>query len=1829
MKSLQLFVAATLAVCFVALPVFGQQSYMDEPGIPTFTTAFPVENGLINLANGNLHIEIPIATYPQRGKIKALHYRLVYDSRFWVIRIDPVSEAATWTPSGIPPLGIDIGGGFRLISDGEAGNTNFSQSTQVCGYVTDGSGLKHPQYRTTYTGYVYQEPNGSMHRTQQGFKLYRSSPDCTGGGQVPTGTTYATDNSGYKFVINNAEVAVFSPDGTQVATTLQDTNGNSYSYVNGQYVTFKNVVDTLGRTPVVTTFNSTSPTQAFIDYLCEAGCNPTNGDRARVVVNMASVNWTTHFNAVAAGIGGVGEYNGPGGTVQSIVFPDGSTYQFQQDSYGMITSMTLPTGGQVSYGYTNFTDLQGNVNRWVTSRIVDGNTWTFAPTNGPCSAQSCNQQVTVTTPQYSDGATTASDTHVYTFVIGTGWYNGGAWNIQIQYFRGPASGAAVLTKTTDYSGTGSDSCPIPNGGASPLPVRETLAWPSGTGTLSKKVEYCYDQFSNLTTRKTWDYQPNGSFAAAPDREVDTTYKTDSTYVAANIINLPLVSTSYGPGHVQAAQTTYGYDETSLQPSNVTEHHTVPAGPRGNLTSVTKWLNTSSTPVISNTTWYDSGEIYESIDPLGHKTTTSFDSTGAYSNKVCNALNQCSYAVNDFNTGLMTSFTDVNGSQAGDTAHTTNYTFDTQLRPLCTNLPDGGQTCLSYPDANHVSRKQIITSALSDLSTTIFDSLGRISQTQHTLPAGISTVDTHYDQVGSPSTVSNPYFTTSDPTYGITQSFHDALGRTVKTVKQDGSVSTSAYSVISATPTNGTCVTSTDEAGKQRGACRNGFGELVEVDEPSGAAIQVNNHATLQNDGNFVMYNAASSALWSTGTSGTNASSIYIQDDGNLVVYIFKWQAGTYAAPSAGPFPTASCSIGSYLMVNQRLNANQCIASPHGQYLLYMASDGNFYIYDLAHNTGTWGPGTYGHPGAYAMLQTDGNFVVYDANGVGIWSSGTYGTNAERLNMEDDGRIILFKSAWNSGTSDGQFYGTAVAHPGCDIGIGTGWTGVLGSGQCFVSPNGRFELLMQADGNLVIYDRSVIPNKALWSSGTAISPVDPAVAMRTLYSYDGLGNLLRVDQKGTAPSDSTQWRTRTFAYDSLSRLLTAINPESGTITYSYDADSNLLQKTSPAPNQTGSATQTVSYCYDALHRVTGKGYGPQSCPLTAPVVTYAYDSGTNAIGKLASLTDQAGTATYTYDLVGRLTAGMRPIAGVSKSTSYTYNLDGSMKTLTYPSGRVVTYTPTAGGMLTSAVDANGTQYVSNAAYYPNGAENTRSMPVIFFSTTLNPRLQVSAFYSNNGTDAGLFVNKAYDYGAGHNNGNVISITNYKDSNRTQTFTYDALNRIASGSSAANTGTYSWGENYSIDAWGNLQMSPMSGKAHGGNFTLSGNAQNRPTGLAYDAAGNLMSYLSATYTYDQENRLASTAGMSYTYDGNGERVLKSNSSTGAIIKRYWSMGGNTLAEGDGSGNLTAEYIYFGGKRVARVDLPANTVHYYLSDHLNSTSMVVSSSGIPEEESDYSPFGTEYVISGSGVNRYKFTGKERDSETGLDNFGARYDSSAMGRFMTADWSPVPVAVPFADPFDPQTLNLYSYVRNSALNRTDPTGHYEVNDSGCSGYNQAKCQRKYDQTADNFEKQRQKDLKSKDPRVRAAAAAFGNRGAKNGVHVGFADLSSRGIKGEVDGVTNNGKGKVIDVEVTIDKHLGGKDLQETIAHEGTHVADDVKFLTSYDFSTGRYDPAANFTHGQTEFDAFQAGAGVTREHGFGPNDTRAINNFLHSNPQYQNVLNQLLYPNNADFPQ
>lgn len=78
------------------------------------------------------------------------------------------------------------------------------------------------------------------------------------------------------------------------------------------------------------------------------------------------------------------------------------------------------------------------------------------------------------------------------------------------------------------------------------------------------------------------------------------------------------------------------------------------------------------------------------------------------------------------------------------------------------------------------------------------------------------------------------------------------------------------------------------------------------------------------------------------------------------------------------------------------------------------------------------------------------------------------------------------------------------------------------------------------------------------------------------------------------------------------------------------------------------------------------------------------------------------------------------------------------------------------------------------------------------------------------------------------------------------------------------------------------------------------------------------------------------------------------------------------------------------------------------------------------------TEFVACAS-----RYTGKERDSESGLDYFGARHYSSTMGRWMSPDWSEGPDPIPYADLRNPQSLNLYGYVNNNPLSDADDDGH------------------------------------------------------------------------------------------------------------------------------------------------------------------------------------------------
>jgi RHS repeat-associated protein len=393
--------------------------------------------------------------------------------------------------------------------------------------------------------------------------------------------------------------------------------------------------------------------------------------------------------------------------------------------------------------------------------------------------------------------------------------------------------------------------------------------------------------------------------------------------------------------------------------------------------------------------------------------------------------------------------------------------------------------------------------------------------------------------------------------------------------------------------------------------------------------------------------------------------------------------------------------------------------------------------------------------------------------------------------------------------------------------------------------------------------------------------------------------------------------------------------------------------------------------------------------------------------------------------------------------------------------MIIYTPSAAGRILSAVDtANGINYATGALYSPIGApssfqNNTNIVSTFYYNNRLQPcrlSVQTSGTVPTQCSDTshlGNILDLTYGYNLGvADNGNVSQITNNLNANRTQTYSYDEMNRVKTALTQGTSGSLCWGLDYSYDIYANLKTVFLDAGRPSCTWTtlnasVDTNNHITNTGFSYDAAGNVLSDGSFNYTWDAESELKTAAGLTYSYDGDGRRAQKSNG------KLYWyGATGDILDESDASGNITDEFVFFGGKRIARRNIASGNIYYYLSDHLGSSRMIMQTGQTSAcYDADFDPFGGEHVVTNACPQNYKFTGKERDAETGLDNFEARYYSSQFGRFHSADWSALTAPVPYADLGNPQTLNLYAYVKNNPLNLTDPTGHEPEGVAGQEG--------------------------------------------------------------------------------------------------------------------------------------------------------------------------------------
>jgi hypothetical protein len=263
---------------------------------------------------------------------------------------------------------------------------------------------------------------------------------------------------------------------------------------------------------------------------------------------------------------------------------------------------------------------------------------------------------------------------------------------------------------------------------------------------------------------------------------------------------------------------------------------------------------------------------------------------------------------------------------------------------------------------------------------------------------------------------------------------------------------------------------------------------------------------VQTDGNVVVYGNGR-ALWNTGTFGHPGATLAMQADGNLVVRDAGralWNSGT---PQAGDTARLTLSADGSLQVvtdygtqwtngapgtdsitaGTTLAAGQYLQSSNDQYKVAMQTDGNVVVY--GNGRALWSTGTAGHPGAVLELGTNGTLTVM-AGSTALWSSPGTGPNAV-LRLTADGDLRVTSGAtilWRNGAPGSN---TLTAN------------GALAAGQYLRSPSGRYQLLMQAEGNLVLYD-----SRALWATPTrGAAPQLILQGDGNLVLYNGDGGVL--------------------------------------------------------------------------------------------------------------------------------------------------------------------------------------------------------------------------------------------------------------------------------------------------------------------------------------------------------------------------------------------------------------------------------------------------------------------------------------------------------------------------------------------------------------------------------------------------------------------------------------------------------------------------------------------------------------------------------------------------
>lgn len=544
----------------------------------------------------------------------------------------------------------------------------------------------------------------------------------------------------------------------------------------------------------------------------------------------------------------------------------------------------------------------------------------------------------------------------------------------------------------------------------------------------------------------------------------------------------------------------------------------------------------------------------------------------------------------------------------------------------------------------------------------------------------------------------------------------------------------------------------------------------------------------------------------------------------------------------------------------------------------------------------------------------------------------------------------------------------------------------------------------------------------YDSGGRLTSVTNALGHVTRYAYDELG-------QQTAQTDANN-HTTTYEYDLMGRRTKRTLPGNQVETYQYDIAGRVL-------GRTDFNGYTTTYQYDLMSRLLARV--PDARLGQAPI-SFEY----NTLGMRTNMTDVSGVTAYEYDNRNRLIKK----SNAAGTLHYTYDVNGNV-TSTHSenaNGVNVTYQYDALNRLERVNDShNGpTTYTYDGVgnlqgyTYPNGVNSYHEYDVLNRLTNLTSGRVLEAV-------AGY----AYTLGAAGNRltAQETVVRGGGPTTINRVYNYDALYRLTGESITVSAQTSTVG--YTYDAVGNrLTRSSSVPSLPWQNFGYDAN--DRLTSDTYDANGNTLNGKQGTGQamgsgYDFEDRLTSATtaagGVGIVYDGDGNRVRKTVNgvTTWYLVDDLTPTGYAQVVEEHVSSvaqplGINKVYTY-GHNRISVDQVTGNnwTVSFYGYDGHGNVRYLTDEQGEVTDTYDYDAFGNLIARTGTTPNSYLFTGEQYDEELGLYYLRARYHNPDSGRF----WS--------MDSFegfgsDPASLHKYTYCRNNAVNRIDPSGHTDT---------------------------------------------------------------------------------------------------------------------------------------------------------------------------------------------